>query len=582
MVRFLIYMFESGICLLMFYFGYILFFRKETYFKFNRIYLTGSMILALIIPLIHTTITLNNSDKLQERFLQVEKFRNYYEELIYMTDPDLNRSESFLNQKRKEKRIIIAPEQIDKTTKSSFNLAQLIFFIYLIGFLFFFFRLLYLFIWLKNLIKNNKITHHNGYKLVHLQADMPSFSFFSFIFINTERLTDFEYEQVIDHEMEHIRQKHSIDLMIAHIIYLFQWYNPLVWRIRKSIKTIHEYLVDRKVVEQGHELFDYQSLLLSQLISIRSVELVSNFNLLSIKKRIAMMNKKKSGFMAKMKAVAVIPITIIVFIFFANLTIRNPISNINSEEISDELNIDLKLSGSVLKVDLPSSSQVRKLKKNDYSFRIIIAGDRVEVAGNNGDFRELEELLKLQKANYSEEQLKRLPILIEIDKNSFMKEVSDIKNLLRKLDMLKLAYAVEKDGISCAEDGSWSYGFVFKLPPLDVEIIGTDELNSKGIGLYEIDAMDKTKTVNDIETELIDFIQNHKKYVMSLNYSDKTVFQDYLIYRDLVYKVIFDLREKKARQKYEKTFEDLFDEKQAEIIKETPITLMTINTDRDL
>ena len=188
-------------------------------------------------------------------------------------------------------------------------------------------------------MRTNKIIKHQGYNIVQIDKKVPTFSFFKSVFVNEKLFSHTELEQILAHERIHIRQKHSFDLLIIQLMILFQWFNPLVWRIQKSMKTVHEYLADRKVLEQGYQLFDYQSLLLSQLISIRSVELVNNFNLLSIKKTIAMMNKVKSGFFAKLKAIVAIPIIVVVFVLFADFSLGKTNLNAGSPDLNTELGL---------------------------------------------------------------------------------------------------------------------------------------------------------------------------------------------------------------------------------------------------
>ncbi|WP_430817372.1 M56 family metallopeptidase [Carboxylicivirga sp. RSCT41] len=322
MSRFLIYLFESGLCLTLFYIGYILFFRKETYFTFNRIYLVTSMVVSLLLPLSNVQISLNSGEVIGNALATIGEFRNYYEELILMTEPDFivgNEPAPVPVGKVMEQSVAVESRQ----AYSSISLSGILFYIYISGVLFFTSRLLLLIYNLYRIVRQNKVIHNEGFNIVLINDDMPSFSFINWIFVNKDVLQPEEFEQVITHEKVHVQHKHSVDLLLAHIITIFQWFNPLTWRIQKSIKTCHEYIADRQVIDQGHELFDYQSLLLSQLISIRSVELVNNFNLLSIKKRIAMMNKIKSGFSAKMKALLVVPMVIFAFFFFANMTGNN-------------------------------------------------------------------------------------------------------------------------------------------------------------------------------------------------------------------------------------------------------------------
>ena len=88
MIRFIVYLFETGLCLSLLYLAYWLFLRKETYFNFNRIFLVGSILLALSVPLLHLNVIIPMGSSLQDPALGIVKFRNYYEELIYMTDAD--------------------------------------------------------------------------------------------------------------------------------------------------------------------------------------------------------------------------------------------------------------------------------------------------------------------------------------------------------------------------------------------------------------------------------------------------------------------------------------------------------------
>lgn len=158
--------------------------------------------------------------------------------------------------------------------------------------------------------------------MVEIKEDISPFSFFRFLFINQGSFDKTELQQVLEHEKTHIRQRHTMDHLFAHGLAVFQWFNPLAWQVRKALKTTHEYIADRQVIGRGIEPFDYQSLLLKQVIGYHSVELVNNFNLKPIKKRIAMMNKTKSGIPAKLKAMLVIPFALAIFFLFADFTLK--------------------------------------------------------------------------------------------------------------------------------------------------------------------------------------------------------------------------------------------------------------------
>jgi len=358
MGNFLLYLIESGMCLTLLYLVYVFFFRKETYFTFNRFYLIIILIASSIIPIIHINVAVSEKDDIEKTFQDIGKFRSYYTDFIGFADSEIGISRyrkyeiatfeenDFQSQKPTETGSNLTSDKgINQSEQSAanmanfdFNILKAIIVVYLLGVLFFFVRLIILLFWLAKTVRRNVKDVRKEYKLVLLEKEIPPFSFFKYVFVSKDAMKLKEFEQVLAHEKVHVGQLHSLDLILAHAVTVFHWFNPLVWNLQKSLKTTHEYIADSKVVKQGFELFDYQSLLLSQLVSIQSVELVNNFNLISIKKRIAMMTKNKSRVSAKLKALLVIPMALVVFILFADMTVKSPIlsfTNYNSSKVSN-------------------------------------------------------------------------------------------------------------------------------------------------------------------------------------------------------------------------------------------------------
>ncbi len=341
MHKLFLYLLESGLCLSLMFLLYLVLFRKETYFSFIRYYLVGIIFFGLVIPVIHVNISMTQPQTIEPTFKEIGRIRNYYERMIALSDPETGTyyengipravfEEQWANDQKRisnsgiPSHLLGIPISNDAQMPQYWSLLQRILVLYLVGVFFFFFRFLYFLIRLLWLISKNKVIDKFGVKIVLLPDEIPPYSFFRYVFIN-EKVVDLpECRQIIAHESVHIRQKHSIDLIIAQALVIFQWFNPLVWHVQKAIKTNHEFIADSKVVENGFELFDYQTLLLSQLISIRSVELVNNLNLISIKKRIAMMTKIKSGLRARMKILITIPSAFLLLFLFSNLTISSP------------------------------------------------------------------------------------------------------------------------------------------------------------------------------------------------------------------------------------------------------------------
>jgi hypothetical protein len=343
MVRFMIYLFETGICLSLLYLAYWLFLRRETYFNFNRLFLVGTLLLALGVPLLHLTMAIPQGSSLENPARGVLKFRNSYEELVRQIDADfgtepgsrhsvVGNSTSMMDEAGMRPSGDrhgggISGDELtalsgEDPKRSRLSISALLFIIYIGGVMYFFARFVYLVIRLYLLAKKNIVSRQDGFRMVEIEEEISPFSFFRFLFINNGSFNDSELQHVLEHEKAHIRQKHTTDHLFAHALAVFQWFNPFAWQIRKALKTTHEYIADRHVIDGGIERRDYQALLLKQVIGYHSVELVNNFNLKPIKQRIAMMNKTKSGLSAKLKATLVAPFAIIIFFLFADFTLK--------------------------------------------------------------------------------------------------------------------------------------------------------------------------------------------------------------------------------------------------------------------
>jgi hypothetical protein len=334
----MIYLLETGICLSLLYLACWLFLRKETYFNFNRLYLVGSIVLALMVPLLHLNLDIPLGSTLENPARGISSFRTGYEEMISLLDADFGREPG---EKHMLSRGFVATateaggehgttpsegrhgEQWEQgSERSNVNLSRILLFIYIGGVVYFFARFVYLVIRLYLLAKRNRVSRQDGFRMVEIEEEISPFSFFRFLFINNGVFSKSELHHVLEHEKAHIRQKHTTDHLFAHGLAVFQWFNPLAWQVRKALKTTHEYIADRQVIDKGFERNDYQALLLKQVIGYHSVELVNNFNLKPIKKRIAMMNKTKSGLSAKLKATLVAPFAILIFFLFADFTLK--------------------------------------------------------------------------------------------------------------------------------------------------------------------------------------------------------------------------------------------------------------------
>jgi len=114
-------------------------------------------------------------------------------------------------------------------------------------------------------------------------------------------------EIIATHEEQHLRSRHWLDLLAAQAVAMLCWYNPAAWLIREELKAVHEYEADKRVLNQGVDARQYQILLVKKAVGARFPSLANSLNHSKLKKRITMMNSKKSGPARRLRALALVP-----------------------------------------------------------------------------------------------------------------------------------------------------------------------------------------------------------------------------------------------------------------------------------
>lgn len=150
---------------------------------------------------------------------------------------------------------------------------------------------------------------------IHLlpKADGP-FSFFHWIFIHPSSHTEEEFNEILTHEQTHARQWHSIDVIISELVCIFCWCNPFAWLMKREIRTNLEYMADARVLENGYDSKTYQYHLLGLSHQKAAVTIYNSFNVLPLKKRIKMMNKKRTKEIGRTKYLMFLPLAALLMI----------------------------------------------------------------------------------------------------------------------------------------------------------------------------------------------------------------------------------------------------------------------------
>ncbi len=157
----------------------------------------------------------------------------------------------------------------------------------------------------------------DGVKLYGVNADIMPFSFANGIYLNPAMYKPQELEEIIRHEYVHVRQKHTIDILLGELLCILNWYNPFAWLLRHAIRQNLEFIADNTVLHSGVDKKAYQYLLL-KVVGAAAFRVANQFNFSSLKKRIVMMNKIKSAKVHLLKFFFVLPLAVVLLLAFRN------------------------------------------------------------------------------------------------------------------------------------------------------------------------------------------------------------------------------------------------------------------------
>ncbi|SHE38265.1 outer membrane transport energization protein TonB [Mariniphaga anaerophila] len=281
---------ESGISLALLSVVYVLFLRKETFFRLNRLFLLGSVLFSVVLPFFRFRVYEPQSVMLSE--ITVTPYSNLMETVtVYGHDFTITVEQAVLS-------------------------ASLLIWIYLVGLALFMGMFLVRLIRIGKIVRTHEVQKLGRIKLVLLKNEGSPYSFLNYVFVNRSLQNEDGYDRMLAHEMEHVKQGHSFDVLILEILTVFQWFNPFMWMLRHAIRENHEYLADRAVLGSGVNRGYYKKLLLNQFAGGQLV-LTNNFNYSLIKNRIKMMSKIKSSKIANLKIVLGFLTAVLLIIVFA-------------------------------------------------------------------------------------------------------------------------------------------------------------------------------------------------------------------------------------------------------------------------
>ena len=271
MSSFVNYVIEAALSLGIFTFIYWFILRGENRFEATRFYLLLALLFSTLLPFI--TIRINFFGVLAENRV----------------------SENLLASTNLLQTVTVFASGIPAKLSQAILTFNLTLLVYMLGALAAFFVMVTGFIRLMQMISKNRVFRLKQIRLVVSANDLSPYSFFNYIFIGKNLTEQKNWKTMVHHELEHVKQGHSFDVLFVDFMMIFQWFNPFYWILRRLVRENHEFLADSRVLAKGVITGgSYKALLLSQAIGGHPV-MTSNFlNVKSIKKRFKMITKNKT------------------------------------------------------------------------------------------------------------------------------------------------------------------------------------------------------------------------------------------------------------------------------------------------
>lgn len=273
MIAFII---KSSLSLLFLYGLYWFLLRKEKFFIFNRYFLIISIVFSLVVP----NITLPINLKMRQNLGKIISTVNYGNPKVVFEQNTLTKNK-------------YQPQDIKQASR--ITISNILLIIYISGVITLLFRFLKNIYTILYQVKFSEKTNYHGYRIVLSESQTNPHCFFNTIFIDKQDYIKDKIDiDLLSHELEHIKQRHTLDILFIELIRSLYWFNPILLLYRKAITVNHEYLADQGVVRNHYDIISYTNKLLSFLVCKNSTPLTSGFNHSLTMKRVLMITKSNS------------------------------------------------------------------------------------------------------------------------------------------------------------------------------------------------------------------------------------------------------------------------------------------------
>ncbi|MDL2322809.1 M56 family metallopeptidase [Bacteroidales bacterium OttesenSCG-928-A17] len=345
---FLAYNIKLAICFLFFYLLYKLVFSQTTFYRINRKVVLIAYFVLPFLPFIEietrSPLTIYPAIDTVEQFFEVPV--EIPSEDIIMADPS--------------------------PIWDSNSWAEWFVILYGVGVLSFVLRYFYFLLRVSLLIaRGERQKLDDRTVLVVTKRAVSPFSWMRFIVMSESDYKENNRELLL-HEQAHVHSRHSIDLLIAELFAIMQWFNPAAWLMKKELKEIHEYEADDTVINSGVHIKQYQLLLIKKAVGTERFNSMTNsFNHSKLKKRITMMMKKKTSAWGKLQYLAIIPAVAVSVTMFARPALADKLETISETKVSNLTLITEETGVNIIEDSIPSPSIKNKKEDKEISQKFI-------------------------------------------------------------------------------------------------------------------------------------------------------------------------------------------------------------------
>lgn len=280
-----VYLIKVNIALIIFCLGYYLVLRPLTFYVLNRVYLVGAIIFATLYPLIDFEAILNRHQEIAQPVQVI---------VLNWQAPVVNAVQEVQHDKWFWLALVFWAGVVLLAVRFAMQLLSLY-----------------------KLHRQSKPAHLHQYFIRVVNGDVNPFSFWRSIYINPDNHQPEELKAILAHEQVHVSEWHTIDILLGEVSTIFYWFNPGVWLMKRAIRENIEFITDQKILQSGSDPKAYQYSLLNVSFSGGHNAIVNHFNTSTIKKRILMMNSKRSSPLNLTRYAFLVPAVVVLVLVFS-------------------------------------------------------------------------------------------------------------------------------------------------------------------------------------------------------------------------------------------------------------------------